>query len=204
MKRSVHHLGFFKKLCVIPVYLLLRLWYATLRIRIDKSSRNLMASDNMGPCVFYFWHQNLFVAPVLRKLRKHRRMFGLMSASKDGAWLETLVKWFHVEAIRGSSSWRGTKALQELESHQNTRCDIIITPDGPKGPRCQCKPGSLHWTTSHHFDVIALNFKMHRFWQLNSWDGFKIPYPFSKISIQVQQIAYSDAEHLKQFLEKWL
>ena len=72
-----------------------------------------------------------------------------------GAWLETLVKWFHVEAIRGSSSWRGAKALQELETHQNTRCDIIITPDGPKGPRCQCKPGSLHWTAAHHFDVIA-------------------------------------------------
>ena len=204
MKRSVHHLGFFKKLCVIPVYLLLRLWYATLRIRLDRSSQKCMASDSSYPCVFYFWHQNLFVAPVLRKLRKHRRMFGLMSASKDGAWLETLVKWFHVEAIRGSSSWRGAKALQELETHQNTRCDIIITPDGPKGPRCQCKPGSIHWTVSHHFDVIALNFKMYHFWQLSSWDGFKIPLPFSKISIQVQQIAYSDVEHLKQLLEERL
>lgn len=204
MKRIVHHLGFCQQLAVIPVYLLLRLWYATLRIHLDTSSKNCMASEGTRPCVFYFWHQNLFVAPVLRKLREHRRMFGLMSASKDGAWLETLVKWFKVEAIRGSSSWRGAKALQELEAHQNTRCDIIITPDGPKGPRCQCKPGSLHWTASHNFDVIALNFKMHRFWQLNSWDGFKIPLPFSKISIQARPIDYTDPKHLNQLLQERL
>ena len=204
MKRCVHHLGFFKKLCVVPIYLLLRLWYATLRIRLDETSRTLMASNGTGPCVFYFWHQNLFVAPILRKLRKHRRMFGLMSASKDGAWLETLVSWFQVEAIRGSSSWRGAKALQELEAYQNLSCDIIITPDGPKGPRCQCKPGSLHWTAVHHFNVIALHFKMYRFWQLNSWDGFKIPFPFSKIFIQIQHIDYTDAEHLNQLLQKQL
>ena len=204
MKRIVHHLGFCQKLFVIPFYMILRIWYATLRIRLDASSKRLMGSNSAGPCVFYFWHQNLFVAPVLRKLRKHRRMFGLMSASKDGAWLETLVKWFKVEAIRGSSSWRGTKALQELEAHQNAPCDIIITPDGPKGPRCQCKPGSLHWTAAHNFDVIALNFNMHRFWQLNSWDGFKIPVPFSKISIQVHKIAYKSTEALMELLQKKL
>lgn len=204
MKRIVHHLGFCQKLFVIPVYLILRIWYATLRIRLDAFSKKLMKSNAEGPCVFYFWHQNLFIAPVLRELRKHRRMFGLMSASKDGAWLENLVKKFHVEAIRGSSSWRGAKALQELETHQNTPCDIIITPDGPKGPRYQCKPGSLHWTASHHFDVIAINFKMHRFWQLNSWDGFKIPVPFSKIFVQVHKITYKSAEELMEILQKKL
>ena len=204
MKRIVHHLGFFQKLCVFLIYLLLRIWYATLRVRIDKASSKVMALNSTRPCVFYFWHQNLFVAPLLRKLRKHRRMFGLMSASKDGAWLESLVKWFQVEAIRGSSSWRGAKALQELEIHQNTRCDIIITPDGPKGPPFQCKPGSLHWTATHHFDVIALNFKMRRFWQLNSWDGFKIPIPFSKISIQVHNILYNSTEDLNNFLQEQL
>ena len=204
MKHIVHHLGFCQKLFVIPVYLLLRIWYATLRIHLDPNSREIMNSDGRHPCVFYFWHQNLFAAPILRKLRKHRRMLGLMSASKDGAWLETLVKWFKVEAVRGSSSWRGTMALQELEAHKHTRCDIIITPDGPKGPRCQCKPGSLRWVAMHHFDVVSLNFKMQCFWQLNSWDGFKIPYPFSKIFIQVQQPSYVDAEHLNQFLQEQL
>lgn len=201
MKRIVHHLSFFQRLLVIPVYLLLRIWYASLRITLDKSSQNLMASNSACPCVFYFWHQNLFVAPVLRKLRKHRRMVGLMSASKDGAWLETLIKWFNVDAIRGSSSWRGARALQELDTQVKNLCDIIITPDGPKGPRCQCKSGSLHWTVLHNFDVIALKFKMYRFWQLKSWDGFKIPIPFSKVSIQVHHIHYTDAEQLQELLQ---
>lgn len=201
MNRVVHHLSFPQKILVAIVYGVLRIWYASLRIKLDPASQKIMASDTLRPRLFYFWHQNLFVAPILRKLRKHRRMFGLMSASRDGAWLENLVKWFKVEAIRGSSSWRGAKALQELDAHRESPCDIIITPDGPKGPRCQCKPGSLHWAASHQLEVVAIQFKMHHFWQLNSWDGFKLPMPFSKISIQVQPVHYTDAEHLQTLLQ---
>ena len=188
MERIVHHLNFFKRLLIIPVYLLLRLWYLTLRVKMDSQTQQLMKSAQNRVCVFYFWHHNLFAAPMLRKLRKNRYIYGLMSASKDGAWLEALVKWFGVEAIRGSSSWRGKTALNELEQRKNFVCDIIITPDGPKGPCCRCKPGSIKWALMHNFEIIGLCFSMNRFWSLRSWDRFKIPVPFSTISIQAIQL----------------
>jgi len=184
MERIVHHLSFFKRLLVIPVYLLLRLWYLTLRVKMDLKTQQLIRSIGDRVSVFYFWHHNLFVAPMLRKLRKNRSMYGLISSSKDGAWLEALVKWFGVRAIRGSSSWRGQTALHELEQRKNFVCDIIITPDGPKGPRCSCKPGSMKWALMNDFEIVGLRFSMNRFWSLKSWDRFKIPVPFSTISIQ--------------------
>lgn len=186
--RQVYHLNFIKRLCVIPVYGLLRLWYLTLRIKMDEATQNLFRSNESVPQVFYFWHHNLFVAPMLRKLRKHRPMYGLMSASKDGAWLEALVKWFKVMAIRGSSSWRGSMALHELEQRKCDICDIIITPDGPKGPCCVCKPGSVKWALEHRYRIASVHFSMHRFWCLKSWDHFKIPMPFSSITIAAESL----------------
>lgn len=182
MKRRVHHLNFLQKLWIYPVYLLLRLWYSTLKVVMDEQSQQVMNQRPKQTCVFYFWHHNLFAAPILRKLRRERPMYGLMSASKDGAWLESLVKLFHVEAVRGSSTWRGALALKELDQYQQA-CDIIITPDGPKGPRCVMKPGSVKWAMQKEFNIIALKFEMQKAWKLKSWDQFHLPKPFSKITV---------------------
>ena len=183
MKRIVHHLSFLQKLCVLPVYGILRLWYMTLKITLDEDSQRIMATRTDKSCVFYFWHHNLFVAPLLRKMRGNRPMYGLMSASKDGAWLESLVKMFHVNAIRGSSTWRGSLALKELEQYKQN-CDIIITPDGPKGPRCVIKTGSVKWACQRNFNIISLKFEMKNAWKLKSWDRFHLPKPFSKIIVK--------------------
>ena len=206
MKRQVHHLSFIQKLWIYPIYVVLRLWYMTLRIVMDENSRRVMESRTRVPCVFYFWHHNLFVAPILRKMRGERPMYGLMSASKDGAWLESLVKMFQVKAVRGSSTWRGALALKELDPCDQN-CDIIITPDGPKGPCCVMKPGSVKWVCQKEFNVIALSFKMQNAWKLKSWDHFHLPKPFSKIKVTAKMFTTKQNEEtvfLINILQKFL
>ena len=205
MKRIVHHLNFLQRLLLLPLYLLLKLWYATLRIKMDAVSQAIMRSNPQNTCVLYFWHQNLFMAPMLRRIRKNRTMYGLMSASKDGAWLEALVKLFRVSSVRGSSSWRGAFALRELEEIQRIPfSDIIITPDGPRGPCRKCKPGSLRWAIANKLEVISLKFEAHRTWQLNSWDHFKIPKPFSTIHITVAHPHFENEEQAIEALQAQL
>jgi lysophospholipid acyltransferase (LPLAT)-like uncharacterized protein len=155
---------------------------------LNDVTRTILQSNLQEPHVYYFWHCNLCAAPMLRPLHKGRPMYGLMSASRDGAWLEALVKWFKVDAIRGSSTWRGDFALKELDQRKHAVCDIVITPDGPKGPRCQCKVGSLKWAWTHRYPVIALHFEMPHAWQLRSWDRFRIPKPFSTIHVKAYAI----------------
>ena len=202
IKRSVHHLNIWKRLLLIPIYCILRVWYATLRLKMDDETKRLLLSNDQKPCVFYFWHDALFMAPLLRKFRGKRPMYGLMSASKDGAWLEALVHWFHVEAIRGSSTWRGSVALKELEMNAHKPCDIVITPDGPKGPRHRCKHGSLKWAFENHFSVICLQINTPHAWSLSSWDRFRLPIPFSCLSVKAQQIVKNSSTSLEQFIEK--
>ena len=129
-------------------------------------------------------------------------MYGLMSASKDGAWLEALVHWFHVKAIRGSSTWRGSVALKELGIYAHKSCDIVITPDGPKGPRHRCKYGSLKWAFANHFSVICLQINTPHTWELSSWDRFRIPIPFSCLSVKAQQILPNSNTSWEHFIEK--
>ena len=201
-KRRVHHLNIWKQLLLIPIYCILRIWYATLRLKMDEETQRLLLSKNQPTCVFYFWHDALFMAPLLRKFRGKRPMYGLMSASKDGAWLEALVRWFHVKAIRRSSTWRGSVALKELEMSAHKTCDIVITPDGPKGPRHCCKHGSLKWAFENHFSVICLQINTPHAWTLSSWDRFRLPIPFSCLSVKAQQIVKNSSTSLEQFTEK--
>lgn len=204
MDRRIHHLPFHKKIAVAFVYILLRFWYASLRLKMDKTTQEVMSQKPQVPCIFYFWHHNLFVAPMVRKMRGKRLMYGLMSASKDGAWLEALVRWFRVEAIRGSSSWRASKALQEMEQCTHTVCDIVITPDGPKGPRCQSKPGSIKWAFNQQAKIIGMNFQMSRAWYLKSWDHFCIPMPFSSIYLKARYLEAKTPEVLTHQIDTFL
>jgi len=46
------------------------------------------------------------------------------------------------KTIRGSSTAGGSRALRQMiQKSKNEICDFGITPDGPKGPREQVKPG---------------------------------------------------------------
>lgn len=202
IKRKVYHLNFWKQLLLVPIYCILRLWYMSLRLKMDKITQDLLLNKNQQTCIFYFWHDALFMAPLLRKFRNGRLMYGLMSASKDGAWLEALVRWFNVRAVRGSSTWRGSVALKELEENSHKTCDIIITPDGPKGPRHVCKQGSLKWVLENNFCIICLQIHTSNVWTLSSWDQFRIPLPFSYLSVKARQITLEPSMPLEDLIEK--
>ena len=173
----------------------------TLRLKMDAETKRLLCNTNQSTCIFYFWHDALFAAPLLRKFRKNRIMYGLMSASKDGAWLESLVRFFKVKAIRGSSTWRGSIALKELEVNARATCDIIITPDGPKGPRHCCKQGSLKWALENNFSIICLQINMSKAWILASWDHFRLPLPFSSLSTKAHRIVLDSNSSFDDLIE---
>jgi lysophospholipid acyltransferase (LPLAT)-like uncharacterized protein len=183
--RKIHHLNIFQKIFLWFIHFGLRIWYSTLRLQMTETCERILQMDPQASCVFYFWHNRLFAAPKLIQYRRGRTLYGLISASRDGAWLEALMSFFGVRAIRGSSSWRGGNALRELKRICNQSiCDIIVTPDGPRGPRHQCKAGSLKFAAEAQLPVIFLSFKASSAWELHSWDRFQIPKPFSKITVR--------------------
>ncbi len=184
--RRVNEVSWWRYLLLFPLALVVRAWAATLRFEITEHEQTLLGYDQK-PIILAVWHNRLFIVPeVQRRYRKHRKMVALISPSKDGAWLAAIFKLVKISCVRGSSSWRGMQALREMLAARQEGADVGITPDGPRGPCYDLKPGVVLVARLSHAPVIMYSAKFHSAWRLNSWDKFYLPRPFSTVEINVR------------------
>src|SRR6185295_10282799 len=120
------------------------------------------------------WHNRDFLAgEVYRRFRAKYRMVALVSTSRDGAWLAAYLKMLGMLVVRGSSSKRGVQAMREIISEsRRSGADIAITPDGPRGPLYDIKPGVLLVARLTKLPLLIIAPKFLSAWRLKSWDGF--------------------------------
>jgi lysophospholipid acyltransferase (LPLAT)-like uncharacterized protein len=130
--------------------------------------------------IFCFWHSHTL---PLTYIFRGAGVTAVVSGSKDGDRATAVAQRWNHETIRGSSSRGQIGVLRQcaraLQNHRN----IVIIPDGPRGPREQVKPGIAMialMTNAPVFPVLAAPEKA---WRLNSWDRFMIPKPFSHITV---------------------
>ncbi len=187
--RQVQKVSLGKYLALLPLYVVARLWLATLRMRISEQERAWL-SDTRTPLVTVVWHNRLFITSELRRRYRHtRRMVGLVSASGDGAWLAEYFRLVGIAAVRGSSSWRGMQAVRELLAVMKEGSDIAITPDGPRGPCYEVQPGALMVARLAKTPLLLISARIPSAWRLRSWDGFYLPKPFSVVEVRIGWLA---------------
>lgn len=183
-KVTYHHWVLF------PFVLIMRMWMGTLRVKADPETRLRLR----GPGVYVFWHNRLFIIPeVRRRFIRKERIWGLISASRDGAWTEALLRLFGIGAVRGSSNYRGAQAVKELIRVVRGGGSIGVAPDGSTGPRYVVKPGAAFVAKSCRMPVILVNADFERAWRLNSWDRFFVPKPFSRVHVRCARFEDWDA-----------
>ena len=149
------------------------------------------------------WHNRLlFICMAFPKHAMHNTS-AVISASRDGQYLADFMKFFGVEALRGSSSRKGANAMlgaiHQIESGRN----VVFTPDGPRGPKYQIKNGPVAVASKTGALLVPFVLNSSRCWKLKSWDEFQIPKPFSKLTMVVgKPIAVPpdlDAEGLEKY-----
>jgi lysophospholipid acyltransferase (LPLAT)-like uncharacterized protein len=59
-----------------------------------------------------------------------------------------------------------------------------ITPDGPRGPRFQFKPGAILLAQMSGRPMLPIAYAASRAAQVG-WDGFVLPLPFARIAIAI-------------------
>jgi lysophospholipid acyltransferase (LPLAT)-like uncharacterized protein len=164
--------------------LLLRIWGRTLRFKVDAETAVRLAYAEQ-PAALVLWHNRLFVsAEYFRRYRRRRKVYALVSASKDGAWLAAFYRMIGIEPVRGSSSNHGREAARALIDQMRAGHDIGITPDGPRGPLYTVEPGVLVVTRRLHAPMVLLGIEYSRAWRLKSWDRFYVPWPFSTVTLR--------------------
>lgn len=129
--------------------------------------------------VLILWHGQMLPLLWVQRLP----MGVVVSEHRDGDVIANIVGRFGVSGIRGSSSRGGARALLECVRVLKSGADVVITPDGPRGPRHSFAPGALVIAFRAQAAVVPMVAHVDRAWRLKSWDRFEIPKPFAKITI---------------------
>lgn len=165
----------------------MRAWARTLRYEIDDRA-GILGKPVMENYIGALWHNRLLIFPlVLRRFFPNRPGAALISASRDGDLLTDAIHRFGYEVIRGSSSRLGASAILQLTGELASGRDVVITPDGPRGPAYELGPGIVFLAQKSGASVLPMNLEYSRFWRLGSWDRFIIPRPFSKVRVLISQ-----------------
>ena len=172
-----------------------------------------MTRKDVRQVIYCTWHNRLALSMKLYAnygLRHHQAagLAGLVSASRDGAFLSAILERFGVQPVRGSSSRRGGQAMLELTTWAERGYDLAITPDGPRGPRYVVQDGAMALAQVTGLPLVPASYHLHWKIQLKSWDGFQIPLPFSRCDIFTgrltpvpREIPEAEREVLRQQLE---
>ena len=159
-------------------------WARTIRLRLDDGSLKA-ASYQAEPLIIIMWHNTLFMAPIAhRRLRQSRRVYGLISASRDGGGLAYFFRCVGIGAVRGSSSRFGREGFKNIIHCHREGHDVSITPDGPRGPAHVMKAGAVLAARRVQSPVLLVGVSYDRYWRLKSWDRFFLPVPFSTVTMQ--------------------
>jgi hypothetical protein len=133
-----------------------------------------------------YWHQHmLFGVRALLDLRPEGLKLGfLISPSVDGVAPSMLVQKIGGHVIRGSSTHTGARALRDFyETIVKQQVSPAITPDGPRGPVHEFKPGAVLLSQLTGKPIVMVSVAASHTWRFRTWDRFELPLPFSRVVV---------------------
>ncbi len=156
------------------------IYHGTLSVtEVNRSVREKVI-EGYGKAIYAFWHNRFF--PLIFENRDSGIVI-LVSQSKDGDLIDAVLKKLGFNTVRGSSSKGAISALKALVREVLQGRSVALMPDGPKGPRYEVKEGVLALSKLTGVPIIPVSVVYSSYWELNSWDRFMIPKPFSKVII---------------------
>ncbi|MFO0772246.1 MAG: lysophospholipid acyltransferase family protein [Nitrospiraceae bacterium] len=145
------------KFALVPPfgYGVIRSLHASMRWRVEGAEHVDGLLRQGKRMIITFWHaQQLMMPYAYRGSEAHV----LISRHGDGELICRIIARFGLQAVRGSSTRGGTEALRELIRLGRSGVDLVITPDGPKGPRQVAKLGVIQLAKATGLPIVPLAF----------------------------------------------
>ncbi len=150
---------------------------------------NFVPFEHGAPVIAAFWHEHLPLMPALwnraRATTPGLRLHVLVSRHNDGRFIGDVIARFGLEVAHGSTGRggqnrggaRGAMALlAALEAGQQ----VVITPDGPRGPRRKAAPGVAQLAGLSGRPVLPCAARTSHRRILDSWDRMILPLPWGR------------------------
>ena len=135
-----------------------------------------------GPVMLVAWHQQIIMLPALSRPSPYK-LLAMMSASRDGTLIRFIAAWFGIGAAIGSSHRGAVSGVRRLVHAARNGKNLFITPDGPRGPATIAKPGATEVARITGLPLIPAAAWPTHGKTFRSWDQFRLPYPFTTISV---------------------
>ena len=198
MKQFLRAVGQF----VVPplIYTIMRfIWYS--------SRKNFHYITDIGEeqhvCVC--WHNELFMSPqAYRKIHPKHSASAIISSHFDGSLIASTLKMLKIRPLRGSTKKGARQVLLQAFKSIKSGEEVLITPDGPRGPRHSMSDGAIGIALKSGLPIFVMNYQAEKYWELGSWDRFIIPKPFTKIDFYIQSLSFEgmDLDEAKEYLRE--
>ena len=157
-------------------YLVIRIIGSTIRWQSEGDAYLDQIHKSGHRAIFTCWHGRIFPATYYFR---NRGIAVMTSLNRDGEAIAHCIRRFGYSAPRGSSSRGGMRALAEMAREIRRGRDCGFTIDGPRGPRYVAKQGPVLLALKTGAAIFCFHVSMKHKIQLNSWDAFQIPMPFT-------------------------
>ncbi len=136
------------------------------------------------PTLFFFWHRNLFPLPHIFRNSPIKVM---VSPSRDGRRIGDLVLRKGLGVIWSSQYKAPIKGVVGVLRAIRGGWNVAITPDGPRGPARTFKDGTFSMYRRLGVRTVFVGVAFSSAYTLPSWDSFRVPMPFSSVSVLVRE-----------------
>jgi len=194
----------------------------TVRWTIEGASEARASWVSAPGIVVAIWHSRIMLIPsgwtrlIRRWPGRTADVSMLISMSGDGEPVARAMRHLGVGTIRGSAGNKkkakkdkgGARAIIDAVKLLKSGGAVCITPDGPRGPREQVSLGAILIAQRAGAPILPYAVTTRPAKQLSSWDGFVIPFPFTKGAIVFGQLLETprsaDPEMLRAELQRRL
>jgi len=200
---------FFVALGGALIYFFLQFLRKTTRASYHEVAELFLRFSEGQPVILAFWHGRLAMMPFAYRGRGACIM---NSRHRDGALVSRAIERLGIEVVHGSSTRGWVGGLKGLLAAHAAGRDLVVVPDGPRGPRSHAKSGVLQLARATGAPVYPVGYSATRFGFLaRSWDRLLIPKPLSRLHyvagpcVRVASDATAeDIEAARQLLEERL
>ena len=172
---------------IIPylLYVLILIWCWTIRESRKTSEVEDYIRNLSGSYILTLWHGRIFY--LFYYLRRRPDFHLLISPSLDGDLLARLARLMGYSVIRGSTFKKAVSSARSLIKVLRRGERIIIIADGSRGPRIKAQSGCIQIAAITDSPLIPMTYGATHKIELNTWDRFVLPLPFTRCTINFGQ-----------------
>jgi lysophospholipid acyltransferase (LPLAT)-like uncharacterized protein len=148
--------------------------------RVEVVGENPIGSGRT-PVAGALWHRGLFIAA---HFFRDQRIVVMVSRSRDGDWIESVLSGLGFAASpRGSSTRGGASALRQQVELVRAGHAAALLCDGPRGPARVAKAGVVALASAAGVAVQPVGLSARPCLRFGSWDTTLLPLPFSQVVV---------------------